>query len=91
MQTKFNKFFLVYFESAPNSYMSYPFCGRYLGCYKCVSELNRCPICRRKFQCNVCHYNFPKSPSFIPGNVEYLSLPEVRRQTIGKGNESDGS
>ena len=40
---------VVCFESAPNSYMSCPFCGRYLSCYKCISELNRCPICRRKF------------------------------------------
>ena len=82
---------VVCFESAPNSYMSCPFCGRYLGCYKCISELNRCPICRRKFQCNVCHCNFPKSPLFIPGIGECISLLEVRRQTIDKGNESDGT
>ena len=63
----------------------------YLGCYNCISELNRCPVCRRKFQSNICHCNFPKSPLFIPGIGEYLSLPEVRRQTIDKGNESDGS
>ena len=71
--------------------MSCPFCGRYLGCYKCISELIRCPICRRKLQCNICHCNFPKSPLFIPGIGEYLSLPEVRGQMIDKGNESDGS
>ena len=38
------------FESTPNSFMSFPFCGRYLGCYKCISELNRCPICIVIFQ-----------------------------------------
>ena len=79
------------FKSAPNSYMSCPFCGTYLGSYKCISELNRCQIYRRKFQCNVCRCNFPKSPLFIPGIGEYLSLPEVRRQAIDKENERDGS
>ena len=82
---------VVCFESPPNSCMSCPFCGRYLGCYKCISELNRCPICRRKLQCNICHCNFRKSPLFIPGIGEYLSLPEIRRQMIDKGNESYGS
>ena len=77
---------VVCFESAPNSYMSCPVCGRYFDCFKCISELNRCPICKRKFQCNICHCNFPKKPLFIPGIGEYLSLPEVRRQMIDKGN-----
>ena len=53
-----------------------------------VPWLTRCPICRRKFQYNVCHCSFPKSPLFIPGIGESLSLPEVRRQTIDKENES---
>ena len=35
---------VVCFESAPNSYMSCPYCGRYLGCYKCIS-----------LYVNVCH------------------------------------
>ena len=53
--------------------------------------MTSCTICRRKFQCNVCHCNFPKSPLFIPGIGECISLLEVRRQTIDKGNESDGT
>ena len=78
------------FESAPNNCMSSPFCVRYLGCYKFISELNRCPICRRKSQFNICQCSFPKGPLFIPGIGEYLSLPEVRRQTIDKGKELGG-
>lgn len=75
------------FESAPNNCMSSPFCVRYLGCYKFISELNRCPICRRKSQCNICQCSFPKGPLFIPGIGEYFSVPHVRCQMIDKGNK----
>ena len=71
--------------------MSCLFCGKYLGCYECNANLNRCPIYRRELQCNICQCNFPKNLSFTLGIGEYLYLPEVRRAIIDKRNESTGS
>ena len=83
---------VICFESSPQSYMACFFCGRYLGCYACISKLNKCPLCRRKFRCGGCNKSLPKSPMFIPGIDEELSLPPIPRSvadTVGNGNDSD--
>lgn len=44
-------------------------CGRFLGCYDCVSKLDVCPVCRTKFECTA---PYPKKPLFVPGLADFV-------------------
>ena len=57
---------VICFESRPNSFYECPFCGRYLGCFSCLSKVDKCPLCRKKFICLKCTDIVPRNPLFIP-------------------------
>lgn len=62
----------VCFESNPAKFMACFRCGRFLGCYGCVSKLDDCPICRTKFECTTCGTPYPKKPLFVPGLADFV-------------------
>jgi len=62
----------ICFESNPAKFMVCFTCGRFLGCYGCVSKLDDCPICRTKFQCTACGTPYPKNPLFVPGLADFI-------------------
>ena len=79
---------IVCFESNPSKYMACFQCGRFLGCFNCISKLDRCPLCRKMFQCTVCTASYPKKPLFIPGLNDFIS-DEDEPEPSSSGNNQD--
>lgn len=71
---------VICYKITPHSYQSCLYCGRFLGCFTCISQLDKCPTCRKNFNCSTCSTSFPKTPLFIPGIEEVLELPQVTRR-----------
>ena len=66
------------FESRPNSFYAYPFCGCYLGWFSCLSKVGKCPLCRKKFSCLKCTGILPCDPLFIPDIEKLVDVPPTR-------------
>lgn len=85
---------MICFESRPNSFYSCQFCGIYIGCFDCVTNISRCPICKKEFKCEVCESNLPKYALKIPGLVEYLGrenavITDNAAQSINEDDTDD--
>ena len=71
---------MVCFETKPNFVQFSKNCGRYLGCYSCVSNLQDCTQCRKplyKLDCPTCESDIQQE---IPLFIQYL--PSI----LGLGN-----
>ena len=69
---------VICFESRPNSFYACPFCGRYLGCFSCLSKVDKCPLCKKTFSCLKCTGILPRNPLFIPDIEKLVDIPQTR-------------
>ena len=86
----FSRLFIC-FESRPNSFYACPFCGRYLGCFSCLSKVDKCPMCRKKFSCLKCTGILPRNPLFIPDIEKLVDIPQTRSNALKSPAESEDS
>jgi len=82
---------MICFESRPNSFYSCQFCGIYIGCFECVTNISRCPICKKEFKCQVCEGDLPKNAFKIPGLAEFLPRVPVTENAAQSGNDDDNT
>ena len=47
-------------------------CGRLLGCFKCLFQIENCPLCRKDLPCVT-----ERKPLLIPGIAALLGVPEI--------------
>ena len=76
------------FESRRNSIYACPFCGRYLGCFSCLTKVNKLPLCRKKLSCLKCTGNGPHNPLFIPDFEILIEIPSMRSNALKPPSES---
>ena len=69
---------VICFQSRPNSLYACPFCGRYLGCFSCLSNVDKCPLCRKKFSCLKCKGILARNPLLIPDIENLVDIPQTR-------------
>ena len=75
------------FETKPNFVQFCKNCGRYLGCFSCVSNLQDCLQCRKplyKLSCPTCESDIQQEivPLFIPDLPSILGLEDIPRPDI---------
>lgn len=64
---------LVYRETSSNVMFSCATgCGRLLGCFKCLFQIENCPLCRKDLPCVT-----ERKPLLIPGIAALLGVPEI--------------
>ena len=78
---------MVCFETKPNSVQFCKNCGRYLGCFSCLSNLQDCPQCRKplyKLNCPTCDSDIQQEivPLFIPDLPTIPGLDDIPRPDI---------
>ena len=82
---------VICFESRPNSFYACPFCGRYLGCFSCLSKVDKCPLCKKTFSCLKCTGILPRNPLFIPDIEKLVDIPQTRSNALKSPAESEDS
>ena len=82
---------VICFESRPNSFYACPFCGSYLGCFSCLSKVDKFPFYRKKFSCLKCTGILPRNPLFIPDIEKLVDIPPTRNNTLKPTFESEDS
>ena len=82
---------VICFESRPNSFYACPFCGRYLGCFSCLSKVDKCPLCKKTFSCLKSTGILPRNPLFIPDIEKLVDIPQTRSNALKSPAESEDS
>ena len=82
---------VICFESRPNSFYACPFCGRYLGCFSCLSKVDKCPLCKKTFSCLKCTGILPRNPLFIPDIEKLVDIPQTRSNALKPPSEDEDS
>jgi len=67
---------VICFESKISKFMACYHCGRFLGCETCISKVDKCPLCRKAFQCISCGEAYPRTAFFIPGLAETVEISD---------------
>ena len=82
---------IICFESRPNSFYAYPFCGRHLGCFSCLSKVDKCPMCRKNFSCLKCIGILPRNPLLIPDIEKLVDIPPTKSNAFKPPFEPEDS
>ena len=73
---------VICFESRSNSFYTCPFCERYLRCFSCLSKVDKCPLCRKKFSCLKSTDILRRHPLFIPDIEKLVVVPPTRSNAL---------
>ena len=61
-------------NSIPNNCLAGFNCGQYLCCYRCITQLNKCPLCGNDVNCYKCKSKILRNALFYPGIKEFLDI-----------------
>ena len=75
----------------PNSFYACLFCGRFHGGFSCLSKVDKCPLCRKKFSCLKCTGVLPREPLFIPDIEKFFDIPPTRSNALKPPSEYEDS
>ena len=80
---------LICLEPNGTSFTCCYFCGSFLGCYECLKNISKCPICNKEFKCK-CKKAIPRRPFKIPGIDEFVPKKcAAQYQSITSTSEDD--
>ena len=82
---------VICFDSRSNSFYVCPFCGRYLGCFSCLSKVDKCPLCRKMFSCLKCIGILQLNPLFMPDIEKLVDIPPTTSNALKPPSESEDS
>ena len=73
---------VICFEPRPNSFYACLFCRHFHGSFWCLSKVDKCPLCRKRFSCLKCTGVLPRNPLFIQDIEKFFDIPPTRSNAL---------
>ena len=62
-----------------------------VSCFSCLSKVDKCPLCRKKFSCLKCTGILLHNPLLIPDIEKLVDIPPTRNNALKPPSESEDS